>query len=135
MKSSEQSAHPEHGSRRVLVVEDNLDAAETMQLMLSLSGYEARTAHDGQGALEVAREFRPHVVFLDIGLPGKDGYEVAQEMRALPEMKAALLVALTGYGQDEDRRRAAEAGFDSFQVKPVEPQALEALLSRHFSRP
>jgi two-component system, OmpR family, response regulator len=120
--------------KRVLVVEDNIDAAETMQLMLSISGYEARTAYDGAAALGLAREFRPSVVFLDIGLPGKDGYTIARELRGLPEMKSALLVALTGYGQDEDRKRAAEAGFDAFQVKPVEPTALEALLTAHFSR-
>jgi two-component system, chemotaxis family, CheB/CheR fusion protein len=134
IKERERGSGPSgDAGKRVLIVEDNADAAETMQLMLSISGYEARTAHDGASALEVARAFCPQVVLLDIGLPGKDGYQVAQELRSLPQMDAALLVALTGYGHEEDRRRAAAAGFDSFQVKPVDPQALEALLARHFS--
>jgi CheY-like chemotaxis protein len=127
-------SEPDITGRRVLVVEDNIDAAETMRLMLDMTGYEARTAHDGPAALALARSFRPEVVLLDIGLPGKDGYEVARKLRDLPETRSALLVALTGYGYDEDRRRAAEAGFDAFQVKPVEPQALEDLLAGYFSR-
>lgn len=117
---------------RILVIEDNVDSAETMQMLLSISGFDARTAYDAKSALEIAREFQPQVVFCDIGLPGKDGYEVARELRGLPETRSALLVALTGYGHDDDRRRASEAGFDAFQVKPVEPDALQALLSRHF---
>jgi CheY-like chemotaxis protein len=121
--------------KRVLVVEDNVDSAETMQLLLSISGYDARTAHDGPSAVEVARAFQPQVVFLDIGLPGKDGYQVARELRGLPQMKSALLVALTGYGEQEDRDRAAQAGFDAFQVKPVAPDALQAILDTHFARP
>ena len=120
------------GERRVLVVEDNVDAADTMQLILKISGYEARTAHDGASAVRIAREFQPQVVFLDIGLPGKDGYEVARELRGLPQMESALLVALTGYDHDDDRRRANEAGFNDFQVKPVEPEALDILLKGHF---
>src|SRR5687768_9920136 len=119
---------------RILVVEDNVDAAETMQMLLSISGYETKTAYDGATALELAKAFRPQVVFLDIGLPGKNGYEVARELRTLPEMHSALLVALTGYGHDDDRRRATEAGFDAFQVKPVAPGALETLLTDHFAR-
>lgn len=120
---------------RILVVEDNVDAAETMQMLLSISGYETKTAYDGKMALELARAFRPQVIFLDIGLPGKNGYEVARELRTLPETRSALLVALTGYGHDDDRRRATEAGFDAFQVKPVAPGALETLLSAHFRKP
>lgn len=123
----------EASAGRILVVEDNVDAAETMQMLLSISGYETKTAYDGAAALELARAFRPQVVFLDIGLPGKDGYQVARELRTLPEMHSALLVALTGYGQDEDRRRASAAGFDAFQVKPVAADALETLLSDHFA--
>lgn len=118
---------------RILVVEDNVDAAETMQMLLSISGYETRTAYDGATALELAKAFRPQVVFLDIGLPGKNGYDVARELRSLPEMHSTLLVALTGYGHDDDRRRATEAGFDAFQVKPVAPDALEILLTAHFA--
>ena len=126
---------PNGSAGRILVVEDNVDAAETMQMLLSISGYETRTAYNGAMALELARAFRPQVVFLDIGLPGKDGYQVARELRGLPETRSALLVALTGYGHDDDRRRATEAGFDAFQLKPVAAAALEALLSEHFSKP
>ena len=118
---------------RILIIEDNVDSAETMQMLLSISGHEARTAYDGASALSVAREFSPEVVLCDIGLPGKDGYAVARELRELPETRSALLVALTGYGHDEDRERAARAGFDAFQVKPVEPDALQALLAKHLS--
>ena len=121
-------------SRRVLVVEDNVDAAETLQLLLRMSGYDTRAAYDGDAALDLVREFKPEAVFLDIGLPGRDGYAIAREMRALPEMRSALLVALTGYGEDEDRQRAKAAGFDTLQVKPVEPHALEDLLEAHFAQ-
>ena len=117
---------------RVLVVEDNVDAAETMQMLLAIAGYDARTAYDGVSALKLAREFKPQAIFCDIGLPGKDGYAVARELRELPETRLALLVALTGYGHDEDRRRAAEAGFDAFEVKPIDPEAMNALLAGHF---
>ena len=118
--------------RRVLIVEDNVDSADTMQILLQLSGYEARAAYDGTSALSIAREFEPHAVLLDIGLPRKDGYEVARELRALPQTRTALLVALTGYGHEEDKERAVEAGFDAYQVKPVEPAAIEKLLDAFF---
>ena len=127
-----QSSRVEADTRRVLVVEDNVDAAETLQLLLRMSGYETRIAHNGSDALALAREFKPAVVLLDIGLPGKDGYAIAREMRALPGMQSAFLVALTGYGEDEDRRRASEAGFDTLEVKPIEPQKLEALIAARF---
>ena len=136
MSSKDRAKTPDapDGGRRILVVEDNPDSAETMQLILKISGYEARTAFDGISALEVAREFRPEVVFLDIGLPGKDGYQVARELRDLPQMQSALLVALTGHGFEEDRKRAAEAGFDLFHVKPVAPDTLQMLLTKHFAK-
>ena len=118
--------------RRILIVEDNVDAAETLQLLLRMSGYDTRAANDGAQALELARTFRPAVVLLDIGLPGKDGYAVARELRALPDMQSTLLVALTGYGDAADREKAAAAGFDTFQVKPLEPDKLDALLTEHF---
>lgn len=127
------SADPCATGGRVLVIEDNIDAAETMQMLLAISGYDARMAHDAASAIKVASEFSPEVVFCDIGLPGKDGYAVAQELRQLPGTRSSLLIALTGYGRDDDRRRATEAGFDGFQVKPVDPGALEALLAAHFS--
>lgn len=118
---------------RILIIEDNVDSADTMQMLLSISGHDARTAYDGDTALEVAREFRPEVVLCDIGLPGKDGYQVARALRELPEARSAFLVALTGYGHDEDRQRASDAGFDAFQVKPVEPDALQGLLAKHLA--
>ena len=120
--------------RRVLIVEDNVDSADTMQILLQLSGYDARAAYDGTSALSIAREFKPHAVLLDIGLPRKDGYEVARELRALPETRTALLVALTGFGQEDDKERATRAGFDAYQVKPVEPAAIEKLLEAYFNK-
>jgi PAS domain S-box-containing protein len=113
--------------RRVLIVDDNVDAAEMLALLLQTEGHEVRTAHDGPAALRSAETFNPEVVFLDIGLPRMDGYEVARLLRR-QERKPALLVALTGYGRDEDRRRAEEAGFDAHLVKPADPAALQGLL-------
>jgi CheY-like chemotaxis protein len=118
--------------KRVLIVEDNVDSADTMQILLQLSGYDARAAYDGTSAVSIAREFEPHAVLLDIGLPRKDGYEVARELRALPQTKTSLLVALTGFGHEEDKERATQAGFDAYQVKPVEPAAIEKLLEAYF---
>jgi len=114
--------------RRVLVVDDNADAAESAALFLRLAGHVVEVAFDGRAALEAARAFRPEVVFLDIGLPGMSGYEVARRLRAQPEFRSVLLAAVTGYGQDEDRRRSKESGFDFHLVKPVEPNSLLGLL-------
>lgn len=119
--------------RRVLVIEDNIDSAETMQMLLEMSGYETRAAYDAKSGIAAAREARPQVIFCDIGLPDRDGYQVAREFRALPETRSAYLVALTGYGHDDDRRRATEAGFDAYQVKPVDPEALDKLLADYFA--
>ena len=132
MTKKEPKKNQGNSSRRVLVVEDNVDAAETLQLLLRMSGYDTRAAYNGADAVAIAREFKPAVVLLDIGLPGKDGFAVARDMRALPEMQSALLVALTGYGEDTDRQQAKDAGFDTFQVKPLEPEKLDALLEEHF---
>jgi CheY-like chemotaxis protein len=114
---------------RLLVVDDNRDAAMTLAMLLELLGHEVVTAHDGPSALEAAREFRPALIFLDLGMPGMDGYEVARRIRQSPAVKHVVLVALTGWGQPEDRRRTAAAGFDHHLVKPPEPQALERLLA------
>lgn len=114
---------------RVLVVDDNVDSAESMALLLSLDGHDVRTAFDGPGALAIAREFQPEAVLLDIGLPGMDGYEVAKQMRGLPGMQKALMIAVTGYGQADDRARSKAAGFDHHLVKPVDPEILSALLA------
>ena len=115
-------------ARRVLIVEDNADAAEMLRVLLALRGYEAEVASDGTAALEAARRFQPRVIVCDIGLPHMDGYEVARQLRAQPDAGARTLIALSGYGQEEDRRRATAAGFEHHLVKPVEPQALFALL-------
>jgi CheY-like chemotaxis protein len=113
----------------VLVVDDNADAAESVAMVLRVRGHEVRTAHDGPAALNAAEQYRPEAVLLDIGLPGMDGYEVARRLRERAWMKGVRLVALTGYGQEEDKRRAAEAGFDQHLTKPVDPAALENLLA------
>lgn len=115
--------------RRVLVVDDNVDSAESLAVLLQMAGHEVRVAHDGPSALTLAREYRPEIVLLDIGLPaGMDGYEVAQRMRPAAGAAGVVLVALTGYGQDEDRRRSAQAGFDHHLVKPVDVADLTRLM-------
>jgi CheY-like chemotaxis protein/anti-sigma regulatory factor (Ser/Thr protein kinase) len=113
---------------RVLVADDNRDAAEGLARLLELEGHECHTAYDGLHALELAEQVRPRVAVLDIGMPGLDGYEVAQRIRSLPDGDEILLVALTGWGQEEDRRRAEQAGFDHHLVKPVSAEALLELL-------
>ena len=116
--------------RRVLVVDDNHDAADTLALLLELLGHEIRTAHDGPQALAAAEAFKPEVVLLDIGLPGMNGYEVCRRLREQPWGREALVVALTGWGQDEDQRQASDAGFDRHLVKPVEESVLLDLLAQ-----
>ena len=120
---------------RILVVDDNDDSLTSLAMLLRMSGNEVRTAVDGTSALEAAKAFRPEVVLLDVGLPGMNGYEVGRRMREMPEAKGAVLVAQTGWGQDEDRRRSAEAGFDAHLVKPVDPAALQKILSSLTKQP
>ncbi len=117
-------------SLRVLVLDDNVDAAETLTLVLQLHGHMATTVHDGESAVEAFRRERPEVALLDIGLPGISGYEVARRIRALPGGAEAVLVAVTGWGQEEDRRRTREAGFDAHLTKPVDYDNLAALLDK-----
>jgi signal transduction histidine kinase/ActR/RegA family two-component response regulator len=114
---------------RVLVVDDNVEAARTLAEITGLWDNDVRVAHTGPAALEVAREYHPDVVLLDIGLPGMSGYEVAGRLRQLPECARATLVAITGYGQEEDRQRSFAAGFDEHLVKPVAPEALQQVLT------
>ena len=116
--------------RRVLVVDDNADGADSLALHLRLSGHEVQVAYSGPAALKVAEPFRPDVVLLDIGLPGMDGYEVARRLRQQPGLADVVLVAVTGYGTDEDRSRSQEAGFDAHLVKPVDADALPPLFVR-----
>ena len=115
--------------RRILVVDDNLDAAESLAMLLTITGNETLTAHDGLEALDVAAAFRPDVMFLDIGMPKLNGYEVGRRIRQQAWGKDIVLIALTGWGQEEDKRRSLEAGLDFHLVKPVLPAALEKLLA------
>ena len=117
-------------ARRVLVVDDNVDAATTLQMLLRSLGHETRVAHDGMTALEIAREFRPEVILLDIGMPGLDGYEVARRLRAMNHGQTFRIVAITGWGQEADRMRSKEAGFDLHLVKPVDPGVLVSVLEQ-----
>ncbi len=119
---------PSRTRPRLLVVDDSADTARAMARLLGAQGFEVRVAHDGREAVDAARAHRPDVILLDIGLPGKDGYEVAREVRRDPALAAAMLIAISGYGQDDARRRAVDAGFDHHLVKPVDYPALYALL-------
>jgi PAS domain S-box-containing protein len=120
---------PGASSRRVLVVDDNRDAAETLAVLLRADGHDVHVAFDGLTALKAADILQPEVILLDIGLPQMDGYEVARRLRQLPGLEKALLIALTGYGQEEDRRRSHEAGFDRHLVKPIDVSMLQTLLA------
>jgi signal transduction histidine kinase/CheY-like chemotaxis protein len=124
-----ETAEPTGPSLRVLVVDDNVDAAESLAMLLQLSRHQVCTAHDGPTALEAAFDFRPNVVLLDIGLPRMDGYEVAKKMRQQPVLKNVMLVAMTGYGQESDRQRSQEAGFDHHLVKPADFGKLQQILA------
>jgi CheY-like chemotaxis protein len=115
--------------RRVLVVDDNRDLAETLAMILRLWGHDVAVAYDGPQALEMARSRPPEVVFLDIGLPRLDGFEVARQMRADPNLCRARIVAITGYGRDEDRQRSRDVGIDVHLTKPVDPWQLQPLLA------
>jgi PAS domain S-box-containing protein len=115
--------------QRVLLVEDHADSAEMLAYLLRLEGHEVRTASDGPSALELAASFEPEIVLCDIGLPGMNGYEIAERLRTRSEISRTRLIALSGYGQAEDRRRSKEAGFEFHLTKPVEPEALIALLA------
>lgn len=126
--SDSQPIEPQQRRRRLMVIDDNKDAAESMSMLFELWGHEVICAYDGRAALETAAKYRPDAVFLDIGLPGMDGYEIAERLRELPESARTVLVAITGYGQDEDRRRSREAGIDHHLVKPVSPDTLHKLL-------
>ena len=121
------AAEPMH--RRILVVDDNKDSATSLALILGLKGHETKTANDGLQAIEVADEFQPHVVLLDIGMPRLNGYETARLMRQKEWGQQALLVALTGWGQETDRIRSTDAGFDAHLTKPVEVAAIQRLLA------
>jgi CheY-like chemotaxis protein len=120
---------PALAAHRVLLVDDNRDSADTLAMLLKLLGTEVKIAYDGKSALEALRIYRPSVLLLDIGMPGMDGYDVARQVRQNAEFCDLILIALTGWGQDEDRRRTKEAGFDHHLVKPVEIGTLQGLFA------
>ena len=113
----------------MLVVDDNADAAEMLASLLELDGHEVRSVGNGPAALDLVRTFHPDVAFLDIGLPGMTGYELARRLRAMPATADILLVAVTGWGQDEDRRQSKDAGLDHHLTKPVDPGDVRALVA------
>jgi signal transduction histidine kinase/DNA-binding response OmpR family regulator len=121
--------------RRVLIVDDNADGADSLAMLLRLAGHDVAVCNESTGALSAAETFQPQVVLLDIGLPGLDGYEVARQLRSRPKLKNVLLVALTGYGRDEDIRRSLEAGFDHHLVKPADPETLTGLFAQFSPQP
>lgn len=120
--------------RLVVVVDDNHDVADSLAMLMKLRGIEARVAYDGSSTLELVAADKPAVVLLDIGLPGMDGYEVCRRMRKL-RLTDTRIIAMTGYGQDSDRERASEAGFDIHTVEPPKIDELLRLISEHCSRP
>ncbi|MEQ1506692.1 MAG: response regulator [Myxococcota bacterium] len=121
---------PGLAARRVLVVEDNVDAAEALQMLLEFAGHEVRIAFDARRGIDLAKSWRPHVILSDLGLPGgMDGYDLARALGTELE-RPWTLVALSGYGRAEDKARAREAGFDAHLTKPVEIEALERLLGQ-----
>ncbi|HSK11337.1 MAG TPA: response regulator, partial [Vicinamibacterales bacterium] len=117
--------------RRVLVVDDNLDSAELLALNVQMGGHDVVTAHNGESALGLAAAYRPDVVLLDLGMPGMDGYEVAARLREVPGLEAVRIVAVTGYGEEEHRRRTRSSGFAEHLVKPVDLSALLRTLEPH----
>ena len=124
-----ETAAPPGITRRVLVVDDNVDAAQSLAMLLQALGHDVRMAYDGPGAVEAALDFRPDMVLLDIGLPGLSGIEVARRIRQLAALKNIVLVAMTGYGQDTDRQRSLEAGFDHHLVKPADFDQVQKILA------
>lgn len=122
-------SRPREEQRRILVVDDNVDAAVSVAKMLKLWGHAVETAFNGPDALQKARDFEPQIVLLDIGMPGMNGYEVAKQLREDRHFDAVVITALTGYGQAEDRLKSKEAGFDHHMTKPPDPAELAALIA------
>jgi PAS domain S-box-containing protein len=124
-----QTARPPKGTQKIVAVDDNRDAVDSLAMMLRMKGHEVRTAYDGLEAVDAVASFKPQIVLLDIGLPRLNGYDAARQIRQLPGGDQLVLVAVTGWGQAEDRKRSQEAGFDLHLVKPVDPLALDQLLA------
>ncbi len=129
-ETTKSPASARHARHRVLVVDDNLDSAKSLSMLMTMAGQEVRSAHDGPAAVVAASEFQPELVLLDIGLPGMDGYEVCQAIRRKPDLGKSTIVALTGWGQEDDRRRSLAAGFTRHLVKPVRPETIHELLAK-----
>jgi CheY-like chemotaxis protein len=127
--TSKETAEPTGPSLRVLVVDDNVDTAQTLAMLLKTSGHDVRTAHTGPNALEATLDYQPNVVLLDIGLPGLNGYEVAKRIRQQPVLHNIVLVAMTGYGQETDRQLSQESGFDHHLVKPADFGKVQQILA------
>jgi CheY-like chemotaxis protein len=125
-----QPSEPATAGFRLLIVDDNEDAANSLAVLLRLQGHLAQVAHGGADAIRAAMDFRPDAILLDIGMPGMDGYEVARQIRQRPELAGVVIAALTGWGQEEDRRRTKAAGFDYHLVKPLDPRVLDDLLAK-----
>jgi len=121
--------------RRILVVDDNLDAAKFLSMLLDLTGNETHQAHDGQEAVDMAMAIKPEVILLDLGLPKLNGYQACCKIREQPWGKKIVIVALTGWGQEEDRQKSKQAGFDGHLVKPVDVDDLMRLLDELLNRP
>jgi PAS domain S-box-containing protein len=132
--SKKGSAAARGGGHRILVVDDNQDAADSLALLLRMKGHDVRTAYDGLAAIDAAASHKPDVVLLDVGLPRLNGFDVARRLRESEDLRQVLLVALTGWGHEEDRRRSKEAGFDHHMVKPADPAALDRVLDSLASR-
>ena len=120
--------NPNTPSLRVLVVDDNQASADTLHWTIELFGDDVKSCHDGKSALKLAAEFKPDVVLLDIGMPGMDGLQVCEQMRAMPELSHVKIIAQTGWGDEQMRLKTASAGFDLHLVKPVDPHVLEDML-------
>ena len=128
------SARRASSPRRILIVDDNEDSSESLMMLLAEWGHDVRTAPDAERALEEARSFRPQMMFVDIGLPGMNGYQLARAVRGMPGMEDVVLVAVTGYGRDEDRKASMDAGFDDHWVKPIDLGELSSFTSGSHAR-
>ena len=124
------SGEGHNGGLRILLVDDSRDACTVMQMLLEMHGYQVQTAHTGRAALQVAETTPPDVVLLDIGLPDTSGYEVCRQLRARDQLRSAVIIALSGRGEPEDRARSEEAGFDHHVLKPAEIDQLRSLFPR-----
>lgn len=122
---------PSETPLRVLIVDDNIDTAGSLSVLLRMWGHEVRSTHDGLSAVDICLEFRPDAVVLDIGLPHMDGFEVATRLRSLPDFERTLIVGSSGYSREADRQRAAEVGINLYFVKPFDPWRLETILEAH----